>query len=205
MWVWVCVCVCVCACACGDRSCLVHTTPRPTSPQTRRFRATPPRPPPPPCALCQRPPPPPFALLAVAKARVRPDVPCPQEPNFPLIRDADDVVMSLPPIINSRHSQITLDTKNIFIEATAVDEYKANVCINQIIAAFSYYCKEQFTVEPVTVKYADGRQVGPGTAPSGPIGGALRCCVAFCRGPLRGPRARCAGGARMEAQQARRA
>uniref|UniRef100_A0A7S4CJL3 phenylalanine--tRNA ligase n=1 Tax=Eutreptiella gymnastica TaxID=73025 RepID=A0A7S4CJL3_9EUGL len=82
-----------------------------------------------------------------------------KEPNFPLIRDADDVVMSLPPIINSRHSQITLDTKNIFIEATAVDEYKANVCINQIIAAFSYYCKEQFTVEPVTVKYADGRQV----------------------------------------------
>eukprot|EP00667_Euglena_gracilis_P007906 EG_transcript_7994 len=81
------------------------------------------------------------------------------EPNFPLVRDSNDVVMSLPPIINSRHSQITMETKNVFIEATAMDEYKAIVTVNQIVAAFSYYCKEQFTVEPVLVQYDDGREV----------------------------------------------
>lgn len=35
--------------------------------------------------------------------------------------------------------------QNVFIEATAMDEYKAIVTVNQIVAAFSYYCKEQFT------------------------------------------------------------
>jgi len=82
-----------------------------------------------------------------------------KEPNFPLVRDANDVVMSLPPIINSRHSQISLGTKNILIEATAVDEHKAAVTVNQIVAAFSYYCKLQFTVEPVLVKYEGGKEV----------------------------------------------
>ena len=81
------------------------------------------------------------------------------EPNFPLIRDSSDAVMSLPPIINSAHSAISLNTKNVFIEATAVDEYKANVCVNQIIAAFSYYCGDQFTIEPVLVQYEGGKEV----------------------------------------------
>eukprot|EP00668_Euglena_longa_P048415 GGOE01065483.1.p1 GENE.GGOE01065483.1~~GGOE01065483.1.p1 ORF type:complete len:603 (+),score=167.74 GGOE01065483.1:166-1809(+) len=81
------------------------------------------------------------------------------EPNFPLVRDSNDVVMSLPPIINSRHSQISLETKNVFIEATAMDEYKAVVTVNQIVAAFSYYCQDQFTVEPVLVQYEDGQEV----------------------------------------------
>eukprot|EP01012_Entosiphon_sulcatum_P021090 TRINITY_DN2588_c0_g1_i1.p1 TRINITY_DN2588_c0_g1~~TRINITY_DN2588_c0_g1_i1.p1 ORF type:complete len:594 (-),score=156.50 TRINITY_DN2588_c0_g1_i1:343-2124(-) len=76
---------------------------------------------------------------------------------FPLVRDADGVVMSLPPIINSRHSQITVNTRNIFIEATAMDEPRAMVVVNQIICAFSLYCQEPFTIEPVTVEYEDGR------------------------------------------------
>eukprot|EP01006_Ploeotia_vitrea_P000767 TRINITY_DN103623_c0_g1_i1.p1 TRINITY_DN103623_c0_g1~~TRINITY_DN103623_c0_g1_i1.p1 ORF type:complete len:605 (+),score=80.35 TRINITY_DN103623_c0_g1_i1:34-1815(+) len=87
-------------------------------------------------------------------------------PNFPLIRDCEDTVLSLPPIINGDKSKITTDTKNVFIEVTATDEHKANIVLNLIVAAFSTYCKEQFTVEAVNVEYEDGRKVvTPDVAP----------------------------------------
>ena len=45
---------------------------------------------------------------------------------YPVIYDSNGVVLSLPPIINSDHSKITLNTKNIFIECTATDLTKVN-------------------------------------------------------------------------------
>ncbi|KAI8069436.1 beta subunit of phenylalanyl-tRNA synthetase [Gongronella butleri] len=77
-------------------------------------------------------------------------------PVFPVIYDANRTVCSLPPIINSEHSKITLDTKNVFIEITATDEHKDNNVLNTLVAMFSRYCKEPFTVEPVEVVYPDG-------------------------------------------------
>ena len=59
--------------------------------------------------------------------------------------------MSLPPIINGAHSAITLDTKDVFIECTATDLHKANVVLNTVVAMFSQYSAEPFTVEPVEV------------------------------------------------------
>jgi phenylalanyl-tRNA synthetase beta chain len=77
-------------------------------------------------------------------------------PVFPLITDkaSSDRVLSLPPIINSEHSKISLDTRNVFIEMTATDLTKANVCLNTFISAFSQYVADQpFSVEPVMVNY----------------------------------------------------
>lgn len=54
------------------------------------------------------------------------------------------------------HSKITLNTKNIFIEATATDLKKAEVVLDTIVTMFSQYCKQKFTVEPVKVVYEDG-------------------------------------------------
>lgn len=42
-------------------------------------------------------------------------------PLYPVVYDSNNVVLSLPPIINSHHSRINVDTKNIFIECTATD------------------------------------------------------------------------------------
>ncbi len=42
-------------------------------------------------------------------------------PVYPVIKDSNGVVLSLPPIINGNHSKITLDTTNVFIECTATD------------------------------------------------------------------------------------
>lgn len=48
-------------------------------------------------------------------------------PVYPVIKDANGVVLSLPPIINGDHSKITLNTKNVFIECTATDLTKVSV------------------------------------------------------------------------------
>ncbi|KAN0062029.1 phenylalanine--tRNA ligase subunit beta [Thecaphora frezii] len=77
-------------------------------------------------------------------------------PVYPIIYDQNRQVLSMPPIINSNHSKITLDTKNVFIDTTATDETKLGIVINIIVAMFSQYCAEPFTVEPVEVVHADG-------------------------------------------------
>ena len=45
--------------------------------------------------------------------------------------------MSVPPIINSHHSRITLDTKDVFIEVTATDLTKAHIVLDTMVTMFS--------------------------------------------------------------------
>ncbi|KAK7918337.1 Bcfrs1 [Apiospora marii] len=74
-----------------------------------------------------------------------------EKPVYPVIYDANRVVCSMPPIINGNHSKITMDTKNVLIEATATDATKLAIVIDMMVTMFSTYCKEEFTVEPVKV------------------------------------------------------
>lgn len=78
-------------------------------------------------------------------------------PKYPVIRDAQGRVLSMPPIINGRMSRIQPGTKNVFIECTATDETKANVVCSTVVAMFSEYCA--FRVEPVEVEYVKNGQV----------------------------------------------
>ncbi|KAJ2072290.1 phenylalanine--tRNA ligase subunit beta [Coemansia sp. RSA 2673] len=80
-------------------------------------------------------------------------------PVFPVVYDANGTVMSLPPLINSEHSKITLDTRNIFIEITATDFTKVGITLNILLTMFSGYCAEPFAVEPVEVIYPDGKSI----------------------------------------------
>ncbi|KAF9584696.1 phenylalanine--tRNA ligase subunit beta [Lunasporangiospora selenospora] len=79
-------------------------------------------------------------------------------PVYPIIYDSKRRVLSLPPIINSNHSKISLNTKNVFIECTGTDLTKANVVLNTMVSMFSEYCAEPFTIEQVEVEYEDNRQ-----------------------------------------------
>jgi len=72
-------------------------------------------------------------------------------PVYPIIFDSNDVVLSMPPIINGEHSKITLDTKNIFIEMTATDKTKAEIVNHIMVTMFSEYCSEPFTIEQVHI------------------------------------------------------
>ena len=59
------------------------------------------------------------------------------KPKYPIIRDANGVVLSMPPIINGDHSKIKLTTKNIFIECTATDLTKAKIVLDMVVCMFS--------------------------------------------------------------------
>lgn len=74
-------------------------------------------------------------------------------PLYPVITDANDTVLSLPPIINSKHSRIQLHTRNVFIECTATDLTKANIVLDTVVTMFSEHCAAPFTVEEVEVVY----------------------------------------------------
>lgn len=74
-------------------------------------------------------------------------------PVYPVIYDSKDRVLSLPPIINSQHSKITLNTRNVFIECTGTDLTKANIVLDTVITMFSEYTSEKFTAEQVEIIY----------------------------------------------------
>lgn len=78
-------------------------------------------------------------------------------PVYPVIYDSTDKVLSLPPIINGKHSRIQLHTRNVFIECTGTDLTKANIVLDTVVTMFSEHCSDPFSVEPVEVIYeADG-------------------------------------------------
>jgi phenylalanyl-tRNA synthetase beta chain len=56
------------------------------------------------------------------------------EKKYPVFYDKNRQVLSLPPIINSEATKITLDTKNVFIEITGTDLVKTKVCLAVIAA-----------------------------------------------------------------------
>lgn len=55
------------------------------------------------------------------------------KPNYPVFYDANRTVLSLPPIINSETTKITMETKNVFIDMTGTDAHKLDI-IMAIIA-----------------------------------------------------------------------
>ncbi|MGH9922901.1 MAG: phenylalanine--tRNA ligase subunit beta, partial [Nitrososphaerales archaeon] len=74
---------------------------------------------------------------------------------YPIIKDADGNVLSFPPIINSKLTQVTENTKNLLIDVTATDVKAAEDSL-AIIAVTLYDAK--FRIESVKVDYA-GRKL----------------------------------------------
>lgn len=81
------------------------------------------------------------------------------KPVYPVIFDANGVVLSMPPIINGEHSKITVKTRNVFIESTATDLHKAKIVLDTLVTMFSVYCDEPFVTEAVEVEQPDGSVV----------------------------------------------
>lgn len=69
-------------------------------------------------------------------------------PVYPVIYDSNRTVLSMPPIINSNHTKVTVDTKNVFIEITATDKTKLDIVNHILVGMFSPYCE---AIEPVKI------------------------------------------------------
>jgi phenylalanyl-tRNA synthetase beta chain len=86
---------------------------------------------------------------------LRPYVPLIKEsPLYPVVRDANGVVMSLPPILNGDHSKITVNTRDVLVEVTALDRTKASIALNIVLTMFAEYSDTPFRVESVEVHQA---------------------------------------------------
>lgn len=74
---------------------------------------------------------------------------------YPLIVDSTNEVLSFPPIINSELTRLTSDTKNLFIDVTALDEYYASRALNILL----YALKDMGSnIEAVKIIYKDGSE-----------------------------------------------
>lgn len=80
----------------------------------------------------------------------------PHRDAVPVVRDANDAVLSMPPIINGDRSKISVDTRNMFIECTATDLTKAHVVLNTLVCMYARYCEGGAVVEGVRVEYEEG-------------------------------------------------
>lgn len=61
-------------------------------------------------------------------------------PVYPVFYDAKRTVLSLPPIINSETTKISLGTKNVLIEVTGTDLTKCKIVLAILTAQFSEHC-----------------------------------------------------------------
>jgi phenylalanyl-tRNA synthetase beta chain len=78
---------------------------------------------------------------------------------FPLIVDADDRVLSFPPIINGELTRVTTATRNILLDCTGTDKKAVMTAVNIICTALA---EAGATIEMVTV---DGQEM-PTLAPA---------------------------------------
>nr|CCA27490.1 unnamed protein product [Albugo laibachii Nc14] len=74
---------------------------------------------------------------------------------YPVVMDSNDVVLSLPPIINGEHSKISVKTRNILIECTATDLRKAKIVLNTMVTMFSQCCESPYCIEPIQIVYEE--------------------------------------------------
>ena len=63
--------------------------------------------------------------------------------------------------------QITLQTRDVFIECTGTDLTKAGIVLNTMVTMFSEYCSTPFEIEPVEVVDSFGQSHGELPARSG--------------------------------------
>ncbi len=75
-----------------------------------------------------------------------------QEGKYPIITDAAGKVLSFPPIINSEYTKLETNTKNVFVDITALDEKAANEVLNIIAATFADRGSKIYRVK---IKYPD--------------------------------------------------
>jgi len=84
------------------------------------------------------------------------------QPVFPIITDAKGNVLSFPPIINGILTQLTSDTRNVFIDVTGTDLEAVGGCLTIIATSLA---ERGGKIESVRTKYPDRTLETPDLAP----------------------------------------
>lgn len=78
-----------------------------------------------------------------------------------MVLDSEDKVCSVPPIINSDFSKISIETTNVLIEVTALSRPKAMISLITMVWAFSEYCEVPFEIEPIEIVEGENTTLTP--------------------------------------------
>ncbi len=71
---------------------------------------------------------------------------------YPILVDSNDQVLSMPPIINSEKSRVTINTKKMAIDVTGTDRKAAEQALQVVMSAVA---ERGFDLRAVTVEYPD--------------------------------------------------
>ncbi|KAL8425430.1 hypothetical protein Efla_003658 [Eimeria flavescens] len=75
------------------------------------------------------------------------------QPKLYLLRDSQNQVLSMPPLINSEFCKLTKASRDVFIDCTSVEPRRGELVLTLVAAMFSEYCEEPFVIEPVKIVY----------------------------------------------------
>lgn len=81
---------------------------------------------------------------------------------YPIIFDANETVLSFPPIINGIATAVTEDTENIFIECTGMDLEALKAAVNILVTSFAERGAELYSVE---IQSGEELMVAPDLSP----------------------------------------
>jgi phenylalanyl-tRNA synthetase beta chain len=84
------------------------------------------------------------------------------KPLFPVITDAQDEVLSFPPVINGILTQLTPDTRNLFLDVTGTDLQAVRTTLTILCTALA---ERGGTIETVSTVFPDRRMTTPDLEP----------------------------------------
>jgi phenylalanyl-tRNA synthetase beta chain len=83
---------------------------------------------------------------------------------YPLLRDARGTVLSMPPIINSEATRVTLHSRQLFCDVTGLSQRSVDRALNILVTNFKE-CQPTVEIEQVTIEAPDGRRTTPDLTP----------------------------------------
>jgi len=78
---------------------------------------------------------------------------------FPILLDANNEVISLPPVINATHTKVTTETKNLFVEVTGTNQYAVEKALAIVACALADMGGEIYNVCIKTKRYENKKQL----------------------------------------------
>jgi phenylalanyl-tRNA synthetase beta chain len=84
---------------------------------------------------------------------------------YPLLRDSRGTVLSMPPIINSEDTRVTMNSRQFFVDVTGTSQRSAERALNILVTSLKELMPE-IAIEAVTIDAPDGKRMTPDLSPA---------------------------------------
>ncbi|MFQ5805556.1 MAG: phenylalanine--tRNA ligase subunit beta [Phycisphaerae bacterium] len=84
---------------------------------------------------------------------------------YPMLRDSEGAVLSMPPIINSESTRVTMDSKQFFVDVTGLSRRTVDRALAVVVTSLKEMTVA-LEIEQVTIDAPNGRRVTPDLTPA---------------------------------------